>query len=65
MASTESLLERDYPSVAPDTIHVLVQQAYTAMTPAKIHNFLPILVVRDVQARLRSLAAQRRPGLTP
>jgi hypothetical protein len=53
MAATESGLGRDYPDVAPDVIHTLVQLSYNAMTPAKVHNYLPLLVVRDVRAQLR------------
>lgn len=56
MAATESGLGRDYPDVAPDLIHTLVQRSYRAMTPAKVHNFLPLLVVRDVRAQLRERA---------
>ena len=54
MASTESELRHDYPEVADEVIHTLVRQAYSDLTPAKVHSFLPILVVRDVQARLRA-----------
>jgi hypothetical protein len=57
MASTETLLERDYPDVGANVIHALVQRAYTGLAPAKVHNYLPLLVVRDVRARLRAQAA--------
>ena len=56
MASTESELRHDHPGVAGEVIHTLVRQAYSELTPAKVHSFLPILVVRDVQARLRAQA---------
>jgi hypothetical protein len=54
MASTESELAHAYPDVTPDVIHALVQRAYTRLTPAKVHSYLPILVGRDVRARLRA-----------
>jgi hypothetical protein len=54
MASTESDLNDSHPNVAPDVIHSLVEQAYTRMTPAKVHNYLPILVGREVKDTLRA-----------
>ena len=53
MVSTESDLAYDFPEVAPDVIHSLVRRSYAAMTPAKVHSFLPLLVARDVRAQLR------------
>jgi hypothetical protein len=52
MAATEFGLSHDYPKVAPDVIHALVQHAYLGLTPAKVHSYLPVLVSRDVRARL-------------
>ncbi len=54
MASTESELMHDHPKVADGVIHTLVRQAYSDLTPARVHSFLPILVARAVQARLSS-----------
>jgi hypothetical protein len=56
MESTESDLRHDHPDIADELIHTLVRQAYSDLTPAKVHSFLPILVARDVQARLRARA---------
>jgi hypothetical protein len=57
MATTELDLGRSNPGVAPDVIHTLVRRAYARLTPAKVHTYLPILVVREVQADLRGQAA--------
>jgi hypothetical protein len=57
MSATELDLGRSNPGVAPDVIHTLVQRAYARLTPAKVHTYLPILVVREVQAGLRARAA--------
>ena len=57
MATTEIDLGLSNPGVAPDVIHTLVQRAYARLTPAKVHTYLPILVVREVQAGLRDGAA--------
>jgi len=53
MASTESELRYHNPDVAAAEIHTLVQRAYTRLMPAKVHNYLPILIAREVQAGLR------------
>ena len=53
VASTEVRLTENNPDVAPDVIHTLVEQAYARLTPAKVSTFLPILIVREVQADLR------------
>jgi hypothetical protein len=53
MASTELELNNDsYPDVASETIHTLVQLAYSRMTPAQVHNYLHILVGREVRETL-------------
>ncbi len=52
MATTESDLSDRYPDVALEEIHTLVQQAYSRMTPAKVHSYLPILVGREVRETL-------------
>jgi len=53
MASTEADLAYEFRDVDPQTIHTLVAEAYTSLTPAKVTSFLPILVRRIVQTRLR------------
>jgi hypothetical protein len=53
MASTESDLGFHHPGVAAAEIHTLVQRAYVRLMPAKVHNYLPILIAREVQAELR------------
>jgi hypothetical protein len=52
MASTEFQLSDRYPDVAIEEIHTLVQQAYSRLTPAKVHSYLPILVGREVRETL-------------
>jgi hypothetical protein len=52
MASTEVELSDSFPDVALEVIHTLVQQAYSRMTPAKVHSYLPILVGREVRETL-------------
>jgi len=52
MAPTEFELSDRYPKVAPEVIHALVQRAYSRMSPAKVHRYLPILVAREVRATL-------------
>jgi hypothetical protein len=52
MAPTEFELSDSYPDVAPEVIHHLVEQAYSRMTPAKVHSYLPILVGREVRETL-------------
>jgi hypothetical protein len=53
MTSVEAELAAEYSDVDPRTIHDLVAEGYAALTPAKVTSFLPILVIRGVQARLR------------
>lgn len=55
MAATEVQLEQHNPAVAPELIHTLVQESYDRLTPAKVHNYLPILIAREVQAKLHVL----------
>jgi hypothetical protein len=54
MESTEVKLRSSNPDVDRDRIRTLVQTAYDGLTPAKVHTYLPILIVREVQAGLRS-----------
>jgi len=53
MASTESELAFRYPDVNIDVIHGLVHESYRRLTPARVHNYLPILIGRDVRAELQ------------
>ena len=48
MAPTGCDLSDSHPYVAPEVIHALVQWAYSRMSPAKVHSYLPILVARRV-----------------
>lgn len=57
LAATELQLSRRNPAVAAEVIHTLVQESYDRLTPAKVHNYLPILISREVQAELRVLQA--------
>jgi hypothetical protein len=54
MESTEVELSSSNPDVDRDQIRALVQTAYDRLTPAKVHTYLPVLVAREVQDRLRS-----------
>jgi hypothetical protein len=53
MASVEAELADEFRDVHTDTIHALVTQGYAGFTPAKVTSYLPILVIRQVQTRLR------------
>lgn len=53
MAATEVQLAQDNPAVSTEVIHRLVQKSYHRLTPAKVHQYLPILVSREVQATLK------------
>jgi hypothetical protein len=57
IASSECELRRLNPGVDGDVIHGLVQRAYDGLTPAKVHGFLPILIVREVREILRARKA--------
>jgi len=57
MASVEAELADEFRDVDPHTIHTLVAEGYASLTPAKVTSFLPILVIRRVQTRLRLDAA--------
>jgi hypothetical protein len=58
MASVEATLGREFPSVAPDTIHGYVARSFDAMTPAKVTTFLPILVAREARTHLQTHTGQ-------
>jgi hypothetical protein len=57
MESIEVELTSSNPDVDRELIHTLVQTAYNRLTPAKVHTYLPILIVREVQAGLRTRKA--------
>ncbi len=46
-----------FPRVAVEVIHELVEDPYQRFTPAKVHNYLPILISREVRAQLHALQA--------
>jgi len=54
MEITDLELSSGNPGVDRVMIHALVQQAYDRLTPARVHDFLPILIGREVQAGLRA-----------
>ena len=56
IALTESEVTLDNPDVDGELIRTLVRGSYARLTPAKVHGYLPILVVRDVNHRLHDLA---------
>ena len=62
MASAEVELSSDNSGVNRDLIHGMVQTAYDRLTPAKVHTYLPILIVREVRAGLRRNADRTRPS---
>ena len=57
IAASETELRRLEPDVDGEVIHSLVQSAYDELTPAKVHRYLPILVVREVREVLRGRRA--------
>ena len=54
LASMESALADRFPSVPGDVLHRLVQESYSELIPARVQNFLPILVMRAVQTKLKA-----------
>jgi hypothetical protein len=57
IADSETELRGLEPGVDGEVIHSLVQNAYDELTPAKVHTYLPILVVREVRQILRDRRA--------
>jgi len=53
IAASEAELLRLEPEVDGAVIHSLVQDVYDDLIPAKVHNYLPILIVREVRDILR------------
>ena len=57
IAASETELRGLEPGVDDEVIHRLVQSAYDELTPAKVHTYLPILVLREVRQVLRDRRA--------
>jgi cell pole-organizing protein PopZ len=55
LAAAESDLAHDFPHVDRDVIHDLVQRAYAHLMPAKVRDYLPLLVAREVRSSLRQV----------
>ena len=53
IAISEAELRRLEPQVDGEVIQHLVQTAYDELMPAKVHSYVPILVVREVRDILR------------
>ena len=53
IAISEAELRRLEPQVDGEVIQHLVQTAYEELMPAKVHSYVPILVVREVRDILR------------
>ena len=56
IAASEAELHRLEPEVDEDLIQGLVQAAHDELMPAKVHSYVPLLIVRQVRDILR-----RRP----
>jgi hypothetical protein len=59
VAASEAELHRLEPQVDEAVIQGLVQTAYDELMPAKVHNYVPLLIVHRVRdiLRARPLAA--------
>ena len=55
--ASEAELRRLEPGVEGAVIHSLVQDVYDELSPAKVQNYLPILIVREVREILRTRRA--------
>jgi hypothetical protein len=53
IAASETELRRLEPDTDSDVIHDLVQTAYDELMPAKVHSYVPILIVHEVRDILR------------
>jgi len=49
ISMSEAELRRLEPNIDSGLIHRLVQQTYDELMPAKVHSYVPILVVREVR----------------
>jgi hypothetical protein len=50
---SEAELRRLEPAVDREVIHRLVQRSHDELMPAKVHSYVPILIVREVRDILR------------
>ena len=57
IAASEAELLRLEPGVDSAVIHSLVQGVHDELSPAKVHSYLPILIVREVREILRTRRA--------
>ena len=53
LAAAESELRREFPNVPAHAVHEAVEIEHKAFELAKIRDFVPLLVARDVRHRLR------------
>jgi len=53
ITASEAELHRREPEVDEGLIHGLVQTAHDELMPAKVHNYVPLLIVRQVRDILR------------
>jgi hypothetical protein len=53
ISASEAELRRLEPQVDSEVIHRLVHQTYDELMPAKVHNYVPILIVHQVRDILR------------
>ena len=53
ISASEAELRRLEPGVDSAVIHSLVQGVYDELSPAKVHGYLPILIVHEVRDILR------------
>jgi hypothetical protein len=57
IATSEAELRRLEPEVDGHVIEELVRAAYDGLMPAKVHNYVPILIVREVRDIIRGRQA--------
>lgn len=53
IAASETELRKLEPDVDEGVIQDLVEAAYDELTPAKVHGYLPLLIVHQVRVVLR------------
>ena len=56
---TRELIEEFEERVAPQDVERLVLESYRAYSSSRIQTYVPILVRREVRARLRRVATQQ------
>jgi len=57
ISASEAELRRLEPAVDSEVIHRLVQSSYDELMPAKVHTYVPILIVHEVRDILRGRQA--------